>query len=191
VITPKERNMGERDAEDRYQVTYKGGLAEGPKARLAPIKLILGADAFVLDPTTAAIRFWERLTIPYSSVSAVTIVPRHPGAIEGFLGGLDGHQADHDNNIQIEYVDAADTVVKLRLEMLTGITVTGQAKRCTEFEHRLRTLGIAARFRPASPGSPSTVDIPAQIAKLSALRDQGILTEAEFTAKKTELLGRL
>lgn len=33
--------------------------------------------------------------------------------------------------------------------------------------------------------------IPDQIAKLSALRDQGVLTEAEFQTKKAELLGRM
>lgn len=33
--------------------------------------------------------------------------------------------------------------------------------------------------------------IPDQIAKLSALRDQGVLTEAEFQTKKQELLGRM
>lgn len=34
-------------------------------------------------------------------------------------------------------------------------------------------------------------DVMEQIAKLAALRDQGALTEEEFGAKKTELLGRL
>ena len=33
--------------------------------------------------------------------------------------------------------------------------------------------------------------IPDQIAKLSALRDQGVITEAEFQTKKSELLGRM
>jgi hypothetical protein len=33
--------------------------------------------------------------------------------------------------------------------------------------------------------------IPDQIAKLSALRDQGVLTEDEFQMKKQELLGRM
>lgn len=38
---------------------------------------------------------------------------------------------------------------------------------------------------------PSSVDIPEQIKKLAELRDEGILTEEEFQAKKTELLERL
>lgn len=46
--------------------------------------------------------------------------------------------------------------------------------------------GLAA---PAA-GGPQP-DVMEQIAKLAALRDQGALTEDEFSAKKTELLGRL
>ena len=36
-----------------------------------------------------------------------------------------------------------------------------------------------------------TDDIPAQIQKLATLMEAGILTEAEFTAKKTELLAKM
>lgn len=36
-----------------------------------------------------------------------------------------------------------------------------------------------------------TMDIPEQIRKLSELKEQGILTEEEFNAKKSELLSRL
>lgn len=46
--------------------------------------------------------------------------------------------------------------------------------------------GLAA----TSFGGPQP-DVMEQIAKLAALRDQGALTEEEFGAKKTELLGRL
>ena len=35
------------------------------------------------------------------------------------------------------------------------------------------------------------VDVLGQIAKLAALKDQGILTDGEFDAKKSELLSRL
>jgi hypothetical protein len=46
--------------------------------------------------------------------------------------------------------------------------------------------GLAA----PSSGGPQP-DVMEQIGKLAALRDQGALTEEEFGAKKTELLGRL
>jgi len=44
-----------------------------------------------------------------------------------------------------------------------------------------------ARLNPANPPG----DIFAVIEKLAGLRDKGILTEAEFSAKKTELLSRI
>ena len=43
----------------------------------------------------------------------------------------------------------------------------------------------------AVPASAPAEDIPAQIQKLAALKDQGILTEEEFTSKKAELLARM
>jgi hypothetical protein len=42
---------------------------------------------------------------------------------------------------------------------------------------------------PQSHAAP--VDVPAQIAKLDELRKSGAITEAEFQAKKDELLKRL
>lgn len=46
---------------------------------------------------------------------------------------------------------------------------------------------------PAAPAAsaPSGDDVIAQIRKLGELRDAGLLTDAEFDAKKAELLGRL
>jgi membrane protein YdbS with pleckstrin-like domain len=44
----------------------------------------------------------------------------------------------------------------------------------------------------AGPGpSPTTQSIPAQIDQLDQLRRRGVITEAEFNAKKTQLLDRL
>jgi hypothetical protein len=61
----------------------------------------------------------------------------------------------------------------------------------------LRNLGILDKFRgqhpdEAGPGATaSAAGIPDQIAKLGQLHDAGVLTDAEFDAKKTELLCRL
>jgi hypothetical protein len=45
--------------------------------------------------------------------------------------------------------------------------------------------------RKSRPGDAVQLSIPDQIRKLAELRDSGILTEQEFTLKKTELLKRL
>ena len=47
----------------------------------------------------------------------------------------------------------------------------------------------AAAAAPAPTPAPSTDDSVEQLKKLAGLRDQGILTEDEFTAKKKQILG--
>jgi hypothetical protein len=47
----------------------------------------------------------------------------------------------------------------------------------------------AARMQPTQQAMPE--DIPGQVQKLSALKDQGILTEQEFQQKKQELLSKM
>lgn len=42
---------------------------------------------------------------------------------------------------------------------------------------------------PAPPSAPAGQDLTTQLTQLAALRDQGILTEEEFTAKKEQILG--
>ena len=54
---------------------------------------------------------------------------------------------------------------------------------------RLAAPTLAGFAAPALGGQQP--DVMAQISKLAALRDQGAITEEEFAAKKTELLGRL
>lgn len=51
-------------------------------------------------------------------------------------------------------------------------------------------IGTAAPS-PASGFAGQTDDIPSQIAKLATLKAQGILTEEEFVAKKTDLLSKM
>jgi uncharacterized membrane protein YdbT with pleckstrin-like domain len=47
------------------------------------------------------------------------------------------------------------------------------------------------KFDRVNRGAPAAESIPDQIAKLDQLRQQGALTQAEFDAKKQELLGRM
>jgi hypothetical protein len=42
---------------------------------------------------------------------------------------------------------------------------------------------------PAAPAAPAEEDPLLQIQKLGALKDQGLLTEEEFSAKKAQILG--
>lgn len=46
-----------------------------------------------------------------------------------------------------------------------------------------------AAAAPAAPSSAAGGDVVTQLQQLAALRDQGILTEEEFAAKKAQILG--
>ena len=58
---------------------------------------------------------------------------------------------------------------------------------------RLHLMGEAAAQAQAQPAEPSAAapSIPEQIDTLAKLHQQGVLTDAEFEAKKTELLNRM
>lgn len=55
----------------------------------------------------------------------------------------------------------------------------------------LRDAINAALDRRAAPGRAALASVPEQIRQLAELRDQGVLTGAEFDAKKAELLKRM
>jgi len=177
-----------------YKVIYRGGLPEHPKAKVSGLFFAVNPDEFRISPTKTAKRWWaEDLRIPYVAVRRFEIVGRHVGTAEALLGGLNSRQLNQDNNIHITF-DRGGVDTLLRLEMLTGVSVMGQAKKCAELTDRLRTHGILNKFgqRAEAPAtSTSTGDIPVQIEALAKLRDAGILSEEEFQSKKTELLSRL
>lgn len=57
----------------------------------------------------------------------------------------------------------------------------------------LAIIVVAIRLaRRNSPGAPvSSPDAAQQIEKLAQLRDKGLLSEAEYESKRTEVLGRI
>jgi hypothetical protein len=181
-----------------YKVVYKGGLADLPKAKTGEIRLHVWDNRFELQPTIASRKFWQPLVIPYSTIREVAIVDRQVSTFEAIAGGLDSRQLNQKNNIHIVYSSGGAEVL-LRFEMLSGVTVPGQARKCQEFQDRLRVHGITTQFADAEPAIQNStqpsfnalVDIPGQIAKLADLRAQGILSDQEFEAKKADLLSRM
>ena len=119
------------------------------------------------------------------------------------------------NNIEIEYEDVDGNEQFIRLEMLTGISIYGQAKKCVEFMDVLRQNGILKKFAgnrnaaqnmqgqqmsgvqagetpTAGAAQVSNGDvILEQIEKLAGLKEKGILSEEEYRQKKSELLAKL
>jgi len=183
---------------DTYKVIYRGGLADLPKAKIGEIRLQVWDNRFELQPTISSQKFWQPLVIPYSAIREVSIVDRQESTFEALAGGLDSRQLNEKNNIHIDYSSGSAEAL-LRLEMLSGVTVMGQARKCREFQDRLRVHGVTAQFAGAAPSGQhgaqarfnGPVDIPGQIAKLADLHAQGILSDQEFEAKKADLLSRM
>ena len=94
-----------------------------------------------------------------------------------------------DNNIEITYLDSNQEELTLRLEMLTGFSVDGQAVKCKEMLDILKQHKILKMLKKDS-SSPAVVadDIPTKIKKLNELKEAGLLSEEEFQKKKAELL---
>lgn len=106
--------------------------------------------------------------IPFSSMTAVQF--KEPGGwLAGYIqfsiqGGLEwqGPVNQDENAIQYDKQDADD----------------------------FRALRDHAQERMAAARAPAvTASLADELAKLASLRDQGILTDAEFAAQKTRLLG--
>lgn len=177
-----------------YTVTYKGGLPEYPQSKVGGIDMEVFSDRIDLLPTLATKSWFAGLVLPYSAIVEVKIVERTLGTFEGIVGGLDSRQLNQKNNIHLTFETSTDAILTLRLEMLSGITVMGQASKCEELLDRLKSNRLTELFR-CTPTPQlqdrSSADIPLQIERLAVLRDKGILSETEFSSKKAELLARM
>ena len=69
----------------------------------------------------------------------------------------------------------------------------GQASAAKQLLEKLvaASSGRVSGGLPPPPTPPPPIDISDQIRKLGELRDQGLLSDAEFDAKKAQLLERL
>ena len=174
-----------------YGVVYLGGHPNYPKKKVGEISLNIMPDCFYLTPTTGSQNWFSEFKIGYDSISKFEIVQRQVSTVEGLLGGVNSRQLNQPNNIHITYANEQNDEITLRLEMLTGVSVMGQAAKCSELLDFLKVNGILNKFKGDIPSEQKQDDIPAQIEKLSGLKDKGIITEDEFTAKKAELLAKM
>lgn len=184
-----------------YKVTYKGGLPELPKAKIGGILLQFWPDHFHFEPTTASKKFWQPLRIPYTAVSDLEIVTRQVGNAETLLsaGSRGGtRNLATDNNIHISYAAEGGQQLVLRMEMLTGVTVGGQAKKCAEMLDFMQVNGIRSHFGggtqgpswgSAAPQGAAPMGVAQEIEHLAGLHAQGYLSAEEFAAAKARALG--
>ena len=150
----------------RYAVTYLGGLPNLPKKRTGEIGLNIMPESFYLKPTKTSEEFFEDLVIPYDTVQDFEIVKRTVSMSEGLMSSNSQNLAV-DNNIEITYLDSNQEELTLRLEMLTGFSVDGQAVKCKEMLDILKQHKILKRLKKDS-SSPAVVadDIPTKMIDL-------------------------
>jgi hypothetical protein len=180
-----------------FQVAYKGGHPDYPKAKPGFITCKVCADAIELSPTkwTSTKKWFKGLRIPFAQIAGLEVVERQLGGFEVILGGLNSRQLNQRNNIHVAYRLDDGTHIVLRLEMLSGWSVWGQARKCRELIDWMQMHGIFDRFQAKANASSSEGhsmdDIPTQIKKLAALHEEGIVTGDEFSKKKADLLSRM
>ena len=187
--TPSAKSTDPAKPLESYDVVYKGGLRDLPKSKVGKIRMDLYPDRFTFLPTIGSKKFWPELEIPYSAISDLDIVDRTVNTFEGLAGGLNSRQLNQRNNIHITYAGAeGDTL--LRLEMLSGVTVMGQAKKCNELDDRLRNFHVREQFVASTRVAASTgVSLSEELNRLASLKASGVLTEEEFVSAKARLLG--
>lgn len=115
-----------------------------------------------------------QIRIPIGSVTAVMWKPANPlvnGYIHFSIPGSDGRTSSRSASVR----SSENTVSFLSSQM-------------KEFEALRDAVEAAIRRGPQPTVAPAS--IPEQIAQYAALRDQGILTDEEFAAKKARLLSQ-
>jgi len=82
---------------------------------------------------------------------------------------------------------------RLMRGMARTAVIAGTATHVSNNVSRRQSKKYAAQdqasAQPAAPTPASNDDMIVQLEKLSQLKDQGILTQAEFDAKKQQILG--
>lgn len=182
----------------RYQVIYLGGFPKKPIKKSNPTSFGLNImpDSFIFKPELETRTSWyddELFVIPYDKVVKFEIVKRQVSTTEALLSSNGETQSlEQLNNIQITHVDEDGNELMTRVEMLTGVTVYGQAEKCRELLDLLREKKILGKLNKDTQKAAAPADDPLeQLKKLNALKDAGVISEEEFNEKKAALLAKI
>lgn len=198
VEQSKQKKLPQEGGLIRYEVVYKGGHPDFQlgKKKSPYILLDIMPDRFSFLAQPLSEGWFTGFDIPYNRVISLEIVERVITNAEVLMSSSSNNSdLKQKNVIEIKYLDKNNDEYVVRNEMLTGFTVMGQARVCQEMLDLLRTKGVMKQFggtENAHSGNASTGDdIFSQIEKLAKLKEHGILTDEEFSAKKALLLDKL
>jgi membrane protein YdbS with pleckstrin-like domain len=113
--------------------------------------------------------------IPLERINNINFHQRVIDRIIG-AGDLDIESAGRDGQSHFDFIRHPDGV---------------QHEIYRQMEARNMPVAMVQQPAPAAPAPAAAPGVPEQIEQLARLRDQGHITEAEFEAKKAELLGRM
>jgi hypothetical protein len=144
--------------------------------------------------TAAEVAEWEEITAEAGggSSAAGAVGKLVAGAVlPGLMGKVAGAAIDATlgstarpwRTIRVDWSDGKQSLIRLPEKLFTHLTVV--------LKDRQAAAPLTPESDPVGAQSAPQPDVAEQIGKLALLRDQGALTEEEFTSKKGELLARL
>ena len=180
-----------------YEVLYEGGLPYiDPKmvgASKGAIGMNIMPDSFYFKPTYSSKGWFADLEIPYDDIKKFELIKRSVSNAEMLLSSNAASAAALAtlNTMAITYIDNNGEEIYLKMEMLSGLSVQGQAKKCEAMMDILRINKILPRLNkePENNRQLSAISAADEIKKFKALLDDGIISQEEFDLKKKQLLG--
>lgn len=177
----------------RYAVVYGGGLVKYQKVKSGEIGLNVMSNKFIFKATSTSKEWFEDMEIPYENMIKIEVVRRKVSNAEWLLSSSssDMKAMEQENNIEFTYNDEDGKEQLLRVEMLTGVSIYGQAGKCREMMDVLRQNGLLDlinKNKSKVEETPTKNDVLDQLEKLAKLKESGILTDEEFNSKKSKLL---
>lgn len=160
--------------------------------------------------TAEAVGSWEEITTGSPGGAAGAVSKMGQAVARASIPGLGGKAAAaavgsavdsamSTRTIRVDWVDGSQSLIQLPDKYLQHLAILLKDRQIPTAAPEVTTpSGIAQQpgmltqmATLAGLVPPAAPDATEQIAKLAALRDQGAITEEEFSAKKAELLGRI
>lgn len=161
--------------------TYQGGIAGFPSASTSQ------GMAVVLNKSFAFYDNQMTAKIAYSNVLEVRLENFQVGAVRGALaaGAVALQLQQTQNVLSIRYKDEKGVERDARFRINGSVTIPGEAVRAREF------LNYLLEFKGEFADNSAKLDPIVKLEKLKALKDSGVISEAEFQAKKSQLLEQM
>jgi hypothetical protein len=203
ICRPRFRRTLEVDSRHELQVVLMtlvelmvvGSVAEDPKS-LAEVGVTRSVPCTVLEVpvrdqsalygllqrlATLGLELLELRTVPSSGRADLEIIVRGPigGVLQAMLREVDRTTPAEVTSYRVQEADVG---------ALLGVLDDIASSPARGGETTPPTAPVSAANRPAASGGTGTAETISQLRELARLRDQGILTDAEFATQKARIL---